>query len=161
MALFVPVLATAGTGATDDGTLSVKNGDGFVRIGGPYLGGPARGAVIGRCDSCSFILDDKAEGDGTAAIVTGADESKDKDDDSTVEWFTGTNVRFRLIGGRYVLRIKGKGIGLSVVGTAWVRIKGMDGEDALTDGTYSLNGDESRSLPTEWKRFRLAAPLAS
>lgn len=161
VALSLPVFASAGTGAADDGTLSVKNADGIVRIGGPYLGGPARGAVIGRCDSCSFVLDDKVDGDGTAPIVTGADESKDTDADDDAEWFTGTNVRFRLIGGKYVLRIRGKGIDLSVVGTAWVRIKGMEGEDALTDGTYSLNGDEPRSLPSEWKRFRLAASLAS
>jgi hypothetical protein len=161
VALSLPVLASAGTAAAEDGTLSVKNGSGSLRIGGPYLGGPARGALIGRCDSCSFILRDVVEGDGSQPIVNGQEESKDPDDDGTNEWFTGTNIRFRLIGGKYVFRIKGKGIDLSVVGTGLVRVRGREGDEALADGTYSLNGEDPRSLPSEWKRFRLAAPTAA
>lgn len=161
VALSLPVLASAGTAAAEDGTLSVKNGSGWVRIGGQYLGGPARGALIGRCDSCSFTLRDVVDGDGSQPIVNGQEESKDPDGDEVNEWFTGTNIRFRLIGGKYVFRIKGKGIDLSVVGTGWVRVRGREGEEALVDGTYSRNGEEPRSLPTEWQRFRLLAPATA
>jgi hypothetical protein len=145
-ALCLPVLALAGSRSAEDGTLSVRGAEGKVR-----LLGPARGAVIGRCDSCRFILKDVLEGDGAPAVVNGEEASKDADDDGTLEWYQGTNVRFRLIGGRYVLRISGKGIDLSAVGTATVLIKG-------TDGTFALNGETPRTLPLEWKRFRLAAP---
>jgi len=146
MALSLPVLAAAGSRAAEDGTLSVRGATGKIR-----LLGPARGAVIGRCDNCRFILKDVLEGDGAPAVVNGEEASKDADDDGTEEWYQGTNVRFRLIGGRYVLRISGRGIDLSAVGTGTILMKG-------TDGTFTLNGEDPRILPLEWKRYRLAAP---
>lgn len=146
LALCLPVFASAEPRAAEDGTLSVRNATGKVR-----LLGPARGAVIGRCDSCAFILRDVVDGDGSQPVVNGEEIANDPDDDGIDEAFQGTNVRFRLIGGRYVLRIRGRGIDLSAVGTGTILIKG-------TDGTFSLNGEEPRPLPAEWRRLRLAAP---
>lgn len=142
-ALCLPVLAT---GAVSDGTLSVRNATGQIRI-------DAKGAVIGRCDSCRFILNDKVEGDGGAPVVSGAESARDIDDDGDREWFQGTNVRFRLVGGSYRLWISGKDVDLSVVGQGRVRLRG-------TAGTYSLNGDEPRPLPDDWRRLLLTAPPA-
>ena len=135
MALSLPVLAAAGSRAAEDGTLSVRSATGKVR-----LLGPARGAVIGRCDSCKFILKDVLEGDGAPAVVNGEEASKDQDEDGTDEWYQGTNVRFRLIGGRFVFRITGKGIDLSAVGTGTILMKG-------SDGSFALNGEAPRILP--------------
>jgi hypothetical protein len=143
-ALALPVFAGASTRATGDGTLTVTNADGFVRI-------QARGGVIGRCDSCSFVLQDLSEADLIVPVVSGAEQRVDTDNDGVSEVYSGTNIRFRQVGGAFLLRItKGKDVDLSAVGKGFVRIRG-------TAGTYSVNDGPDEKVPAELKQFSLSA----
>ena len=53
--------------------------------------------------------------------------------------YGGTNVRFRLLGGTFRIKVIGRGVNLSVVGTGKVTLNGDD--TAADDGTFSFNGD--------------------
>jgi hypothetical protein len=142
-ALTLPVFAGASTRATGDGTLAVTNADGFVRI-------QARGGVIGRCDSCSFVLQDLTDADLIVPVVSGAEQRVDTDNDGVSEVYSGTNIRFRQVGGAFLLRIKGKDVDLSAVGRGWVKIRG-------TAGTYAVNDGAPEKVPAELRQFSLSA----
>jgi hypothetical protein len=139
-----------------DGTLSVQNGRGTVVV-------QARGAVIGQVTRFErngrLVIEDPFEGDGSDPIVRGADWVRERGDGTPV--YGGKGVRFRLIGGRFVLRVTNAvGLQLSVVGKGRVT---LDGAGSLTsgivyDGVYSLNGEELESLPDEPTTFPLQPP---
>ena len=149
--LLVPLLlaavvfpaATFGAGEAADGSLAVRDGHGKIVL-------VVRGSLIGRFGAGSLTIEELSGGDGTEPVVRGYKSFK-WSKGGNARTYSGKGVRFRLIGGRYVLRISGKGIDLSAVGTATILIKG-------TDGTFALNGESPRLLPLEWRRFRLAAP---
>jgi len=152
----VALLLPVSSGATpDDGTLVVKNAAGVINIA-------ARGGVIGQCDHCVITITDRDATDGTGPIVSGFE---DKDDlappplaDTKTRW-SGTDMRFRIIGGFSRVRIvgltEGSGIDVSAVGHGYVTLKAAEG--ILSSGTYSLNGSERRSLPVLPTTFPLAA----
>ena len=150
-ALAVPVLASAMPRSAGDGTLSIR--DGKVKL----LVLHARGGVIGRCGRCRITLDDLTATDRATPFVTGEDNSRDTDQDGEDEQFWGTNVRFRLTGGEFTLRVTGRDVDLSAVGRGRGKLRGAGGPN---DGTYSLNGEEARSLPDERTPFRLIAPTS-
>ena len=140
--LAAPAVALATPRSVDDGTLVVKNGDGYVFISG-------RGAIIGSCEYCKVRTFDPDPDDGTGPIVNGAE---DHDDGPTgVDIYEGSDVRFRMIGGAFKIRIWGSGIDLSVVARGWGRIKGYDSNS----GWYALNGDERRLLPSDLTKILL------
>lgn len=159
--LLLPAAAWAARSTPGDGTLSVRSGDGQVRL---VL---ERGVAIGRIASGSLTIVDPKNADCTAPLVwddTGARaEPTEKvvvvPTTAEVELrctFKGTNMRFRLAGADSgVVRLAGTNIGLSVVGRGSGRIKGSPFR--LADGTYSVNGEEYASLPDDWKGFQLAA----
>ncbi len=137
LAVGVPA-ASAGAplrGADNNGTLSVKDATGKIVI-------RATGGFIGRFDRGSIRIIDPIPEDGTGPIVSGAERSKDLTDTTSV--YAGTNVRFRLIGGKFRIEIRGTGIDLSVVGRGTAM---LDGHGGPADGKYSFNGDEYGSLP--------------
>jgi hypothetical protein len=141
-ALLVPAAALALPRTVDDGTLVVKNGDGYVFVSG-------RGAIIGSCEYCRVRTFDPDPDDGTGPIVNGAE---DHDDGPTgVDVYEGSDVRFRMIGGAFKVRIWGSGIDLSVVARGWGRVKGSDSNT----GWYALNGGDRRLLPDELTKFLL------
>jgi hypothetical protein len=84
--------------------------------------------------------------------VTGDDWSKERD--STTTTWGGTKVRFRIIGGSFRVVVRGRGINLSLVGTAKVTLDGAGTDD---DGSYSVNGGEYLALPV----FSLPISLSS
>src|SRR5690242_16814104 len=88
--LGLPGLAWAASSAADDGTLSVKNGNGVVFV-------VARGTIIGACDKCRVSIVDPSPDDGAPPVVDGAESHKDVSD--THDLYSGTDVRFRLVGG--------------------------------------------------------------
>jgi hypothetical protein len=147
IALSVPVVALGEPRADNDGTLVVKNGTGVVSI-------VARGTVIGSCDSCSVTIVDPIPEDGAAPVVNNWD-TRELLTDVRTRW-TGTDMRFRSVGGFVRAIIRGRGIDLSVVahGQGW--IKGDDGSPV--DGTYSLDGSDRRSLPDDRVDFWLGPP---
>src|SRR5438874_2989856 len=93
--------ASARALTSTDGTLTVKNGVGRIVIA-------ARGGAIGRFDRGSVTIKDPIPGDGTGPIVTGA-ESEQVIDEKTTR-YTGKDVRFRIIGGRFTLVVDGSNI---------------------------------------------------
>jgi hypothetical protein len=142
-ALLVPAAALANPSAVDDGTLVVKNADGYVFVSG-------RGAIIGSCDSCRVRTFDPDPDDGTGPIVNGA-EDHDDGGANGVDVYSGTDVRFRMIGGAFKMRIWGSGIDVSVVARGWGRIKAAD----TNTGWYALNGGDRRLLPDDLTKFLL------
>jgi hypothetical protein len=139
-----------------DGTLSIQNGRGSVVI-------QARGAVIGQITrferNGKLVIDDAVEHDDAEPIVRGADWVRERADGTPV--YGGKGVRFRLIGGRFVLRVTNAvGLQLSVVGKGRVTLDGAGSlvTGVVYDGLYSLNGEEPESLPDEPTTFSLQPP---
>jgi hypothetical protein len=139
-ALAVPALAA--TGAVDDGTLSVRNGDGVVFVS-------ATGTLIGTCDQCRVSIVDPSPDDGAPPVVSGYEGHRDISD--THDLWSGRDVRFRMVGGFFKVKVSGTGIDLAVVAKGWGRIQASDSNT----GTYSVNGDPRRPLPADRQVFPL------
>lgn len=158
LALLVPV-ASAGDLQRGDGTLSIRDGRGTVVV-------QARGAVIGQVArferNGKLMIEDLDGDDSSEPRVIGADWSRLRADGTPV--YGGKAIRFRLIGGRFVLRATNAvGLQLSVVGRGNVT---LDGAGSVTsgigyDGVFSLNGEPAVSLPDEPETHPLRPPLAS
>jgi hypothetical protein len=150
--LAVPAAGFALGGGDGDGTLSVKNGLGKVRL-------DFTGSAVGRIGYGSIRASDPVFGDGSGFVVWNCDQ---RDTKFTTTICSGDNIRFRAIGGRYVLRISGSGVFLSVVGHGNAILNGR-GEvpDVPHDGVYSLNEGPYKSLPDYEKSILLAAPAGS
>jgi hypothetical protein len=143
-ALAVPALSWATSRAADDGTLSVRNADGVIFVS-------ARGTIIGACDRCKVSIFDPSPDDGAPPVVDGAESHKDLSD--TRDLYLGSDVRFRIVGGMFKLRVSGYGVDLGVVAKGWVRIQGYDSNT----GTFSVNGAARRFLPADREVFTLTS----
>ena len=133
----------------DDGTLSVKRGRGLVALN-------ITGAILGRLDRGRIVAYDPDVTDGSGAVLRGCDRYQDLSDttrnpNDTKEVCAGTKIRFRLIGGKYALRIVGSGIFLSAVGQGDVTLTG-------SDGFYSFNDEPYQDFPDTPVQFVLGAP---
>ena len=158
LALLVPV-ASASEAQRGDGTLSIRDGRGSVVV-------QARGAVIGQLTRFErngrLVIEDPDAGDGSDPKVVGADWVRARADGTLM--YGGKGIRFRFIGGRFVLRVTNAvGLQLSVVGKGKVN---LDGAGSLTtgvvyDGVYSLNGEPPESLPDELETVQLRPPAAA
>jgi opacity protein-like surface antigen len=144
-ALALPAASAARNQSPTDGTVSVRDARGTITIS-------ARGGVIGSFARGSVTINDPIDGDGTGPVVTGDDWSKDRNE-TTTTW-GGTKVRFRIIGGSFRIVVKGRGINLSLVGTARVTLAGAGTGD---DGSYSVNGGDYSPIPG----FPFVFPLTS
>jgi hypothetical protein len=157
LALLVPA-ASAGELQRSDGTLAIRDGRGTVIV-------HAQGAVIGQVARFErngrLIIQDLVEDDDVVPRVLGADWSRLRRDGTPV--YGGKTIRFRLIGGQFVLRATNAvGLQLSVVGRGSVR---LDGAGSITsgigyDGVFSLNGEPAESLPDDPETLQLRSPLA-
>lgn len=157
--LALPTAALSARAATTDGTVSVRNGDGQVRLT------LERGVAIGRIGFGQLTVVNPASGDCSEPLVWEEGERVEpgvtylptKIDRELRCVFTGVDMRFRLGGAEGgTLRISGTSISLSAVGKGSGRIKGVPFESG--DGTYSVNGDPYASLPDDWKVFQLPEP---
>jgi hypothetical protein len=70
--------------------------------------------------------------------------------------YSGTDIRFRVIGGFFRVKVIGSGMDLSVVGKGSVTLGPTLG--LLTLGTYSLNGGFVLPFPDEVTSLQLSAP---
>ena len=93
----------------------MKNADGRVIIVG-------KGVVIGRFDKGQVTIKDPNPYDATVPIVTGADATQSINDKTTR--YSGTNLRFRMIGGSFTINVFGADIDLSAVGRGMVTLNG-------------------------------------
>ena len=166
-ALLAPAAAWATPRVLGDGTLSVRNGDGSVRLD------LDRGVVIGRLGKGTVELVGSADPGCTSALVWDDGEQivGEIDTRTTVDGdvvvrctYAGQNLRFRLLGSdAATIRLIGENISLSAVGRGRGQVKGqsslLNPKRALTDGTWSVNGEDYVSLPDDAQRFTLQAPV--
>jgi hypothetical protein len=151
--LAVPAAAAAVAVSSADGELSVDSGRGKVTV-------DARGGIIGRfTDGRVYILDLTPE-DAFDPVIFGNElPSLEQPNGAVVH--RGTNVRFRLVGGRYFVRVTGVGIDLSAVGNGNVW---LESDGSRFPGTYSVDGDDCQLARTKCKplpelrtRFKLGS----
>lgn len=147
IALAVPAFAGARANVPGDGALLLKDASGKVVI-------QARGGVIGRFDQGALIVRDPNPDDEFEAVVTGAETRRLVDD--FVTQYSGKNIRFRFMGGRFKITLvkTTTGLDLSAIGkgTVW-----LQGAGTLDDGEYSFNGDKPKPLPLFYSEFALSA----
>ena len=152
LALVIPATAYTRTAAPPaaNGTLSIREARGIVQL-------DVRGSMSGRLNGRLTITDPKPY-DSKRPVVYGATKTIYRSEKTTI--FQGKNLRFRLIGALYQVRLQGKGMFVSAIG----RGKGLlDGAGDVTaniffDGTWSLNDEQYKSLPDDPTPFELAAP---
>ena len=151
IALAVPAAAFPQGGAKPaNGTLSIREGRGVVQL-------DARGSMTGRLNGRLTVTDFRPY-DSKRPIVYGATKTIYRNEKTTV--YQGKNVRFRLGGARFVIRMDGKAIFLSAIGRGTGTLDGAGDPTAnlFYDGVWSLNDEPPHSLPDEPTPFELAAP---
>jgi len=141
----VPV-AVAGTSAAGDGVLELKAVYGKVTIGKETQ--PARGLLWGQMDSGKLIVEDPIVGDGRI-LVSGWETrlSTPATDDGTPAQttYTGTNIHFRVTGGKYRLIFRGAGIDLTAIGAGVAYLNAS--EAALDAGYYAVDAGDWTAAP--------------
>ncbi len=127
----LPALALAAPGG--DGTLSVRKATGTISVA-------ARGTLLGHCDRCTVIITDPDPTDGRPPFVTPLSAVRTALSDTRTS-YTGNDLRFRIVGGFFRVKVFGTGIDLSVVASGAVTLG--DG----TAGTYSVDGAAFAPVP--------------
>ena len=150
LALLVPAAAQSQSSTPQNGTLSIREGRGTVEL-------DARGSMTGRVNGKIAITDPKPY-DSKRPVVYGATKTTYRNVKTTV--YQGKNLRFRLIGARFQLRIQGQKIVLSAIarGDGVVDGAGDPTTNVFYDGTWSLNDSPPLSLPDTATPFELASP---
>jgi hypothetical protein len=130
--------ALAGARVTGDGVLELSRVDGAAVVTG------TRGTLWGQLDKGRLIVTDPIVGDGQV-LVSGWESIKPGAIDGTTV-YSGTDIRFRVTGGKYKLNIKGVGIDLTAVGVGTAQLAG----DLLaTDpGNYALDSGKWTPVPS-------------
>jgi hypothetical protein len=137
-ALAVVPTAFAAARATGDGVLELRAVSGTVGIG--KEGQLARGVLWGQMDKGRLVVVDPI-GDGGQAYVSGWDTrsvlNRALDGTPTVTAYTGTDIHFRITGGKYRLSFSGSGIDLTAIGVGVAYLAGdylaADGGDYAVD----------------------------
>ena len=128
--LVCPALAL---GAERDGTLSVRNATGAVAVA-------ARGTLFGHCNRCTVVITDPDPNDGRAPVVVPVSVVRVQLTETRTS-YSGNDLRFRVIGGFFRVKVSGTGIDISTVAS---------GAATLTDGTsgsYSVGGGPFQAMP--------------
>jgi len=143
-ALVVPVGALYA--ATGDGTLVVQKGEAPNLPGNrvPVVALTITGSVIGTVDYGRIVIDSGISSE--APSVTGYESRGDSTVIETAQFWKGSDLKFRAVGGKYTILIYGSGVNLVAVGKGTVKLAGMPGTPH-GDGQYSLNEKDFVSLP--------------
>jgi hypothetical protein len=138
--------ALAGSAASGDGVLELKALYGKVTIGKPLQ--PARGLLWGQMDSGKLTIQDPIVGDGRI-LVSGWDSRVVSpatiDGTPAQTTYTGTNIHFRVTGGKYRLIFKGSGIDLTAIGAGVAYLNAS--ENALDAGYFAVDDDDWTPAP--------------
>jgi hypothetical protein len=151
-------VASAGAALDPPGSLSVHQGRGVVIL-------ELRGSVLGRLGNGTLRVTDLTPRDPFGEIVTGKNLSAEERIGPRTVLYRGQGLRFRMLGGRYRIRVVGTGIALSAVGRGVVQLDGEARADETT-GLYSLTEGVDCSieptsctpLPDAPERFTLGSP---
>jgi hypothetical protein len=139
--------ALAGSNAAGDGVLELKGVYGKVTIGKEIQ--PARGLLWGQMDSGRLTVEDPIPGDGRI-FVSGWD-TKSTTPASPIDGtlaqttYTGTNIHFRITGGKYRLIFKGAGIDLTAIGSGAAILNAS--EAAFDAGYYAVDSGDWTPAP--------------
>jgi hypothetical protein len=149
IALAVPVSAYSQPRASN-GTLSIREGRGVVQLN-------AVGSMTGRVNGKVTITDPRPY-DSKRPIVYGSAKTIYRNDKTAI--YKGKNVRFRLIGARYQIRMEGKAIFLSAIARGDGLLDGIGDPttNVFYDGVWSLNDEPYHSLPDDPTAFELVGP---
>jgi hypothetical protein len=133
-----------------NGTLSIREGRGIVQLN-------ARGSMTGRVRG-RITITDPTPNDSKRPVVYGATRTIYKNGRKTI--YMGKNVRFRLIGAQYTVRLEGRAIFMSAVarGRGMLDGEGNVDEGIFYDGVWSLNDEPYHSLPDDATPFDLVTP---
>jgi hypothetical protein len=133
----VPAAYAAGR-AAGDGVLELRT----VNASSLYISG-LRGTLWGQLDHGRLTVTDPIDGDGQI-LVSGAEKTRPLGENVTV--YSGTDIHFRVTGGRYRLAFtKATGVDLTAVGVGVMRVTGDP--LALDTGDYSVDGGKWMSVP--------------
>jgi hypothetical protein len=150
LALVIPATAYTRTPpAASNGTLSIREARGIVQLN-------ARGSMTGRLNGRLTLTDPKPY-DAKRPVVYGATRTIYRNEKTTI--FQGKNLRFRLIGAQFQIRLQGKAIFLSAIGRGNFLLDGAGDVTAniFYDGVWSLNDEQYKSLPDDPTPFELVA----
>ena len=156
VAVLLALVASAGATAVrpppvEDGTLSVRDGRAAMRL-------RMAGGVIGRFARGKLTVVESAK-NTTSVVVRGGRRPRSLNARTTV--YQGTNVRFRIADDtKFLVKIQASKINLSAVGRGdgWLDGWGDPEAGIYFDGSFSLNGEEYKSIPDERSPIELAAP---
>jgi hypothetical protein len=148
--LALPAAAFSQPRAASNGTLSIQEGRGVVHL-------DARGSMTGRVNG-KLTVTDLRPFDAKRPVVYGSRKTVYRNARTTV--YQGKNVRFRLGGARFVIRMEGKAIFLSAIarGTGTLDGAGNPEDNVFFDGSWSLNDEPYHSLPDDPTPIELVAP---
>jgi len=142
-ALAAPLAAFAVPRALGDGTLAVRDLNGRFVV-------HAKGGIVGRCDRCVLRVDERNDEEPIDPRVFGA-KGLDLDGDGDFDRYQVRDGRWKIIGGSFhVVVSSATDADISLVGKGWGSLRG-------TAGTYSLNGGDFLTVPTEITPFTLRA----
>jgi hypothetical protein len=125
------IAGTAGA-AAPNGRLSVEQGKGTITV-------EIRGSVLGRLDRGTIRVTDQTPRDRFVPVVAGRRLTVTRSGVRTLT-YRGQSLRFRMLGGKSKIVVKGSGISMSAVGRGFVT---LDGDRKLPEddaGYYSLEG---------------------
>lgn len=145
-ALAFPAGVLAAHTTPGDGTLVVRNATGSKTQ--PVVTLVISGSAIGWIHGLGkVVIDDANATNSNAPEITGADGCKDLAGDDPRQIYgnarlcTGSDFRFRAVGDTYAITITGANVYLLTIGQGKAILAG-------TDGAYSLNGGDFRTLPS-------------
>jgi hypothetical protein len=133
----LPAAALAARSTPGDGVFELSAASGTFLLGG-------RGVLWGQMDKGLMRVTAVDPSGSGQLLVSGADHTRSTDDPN-VTIYSGTNLHFKVTGGKYKIRFKGVGIDLTAIG---VGVADMSGTPLLVDsGDYALDSGKWSPVP--------------
>ncbi len=114
-----------------DGILTIRSANGVLTLSG-------RGSVIGQSMGKGRLLIEDADLTDGVPVVSGYDRAQRQSRFAIL--YSGTDLRFRVLGGQFKLRLVASGVSLSFVGKGTATLLPAGSSD---DGWYSLDGGDT------------------
>jgi hypothetical protein len=108
-------------------TFSLRDGSGIASVW-------QRGALLGHLRSGRLVVVDLPAPGKPTVIVRGHETRRALSETATE--YRGSDMSFRIFGGTWRVRIRGRGIDVSGVVRGWLRLGGTSGTYAIGDGDY-------------------------